>query len=340
MRRHLCQRKPYPVMGTRRKPPAIRPPAYASAYAPRVRPLQKAQRLGWSVILGTWPMSCRPAPPLPLKLPHAVCSGPRSGALVLHPVLLCDPPNGRSALSLPLPPRTATLLPFAPRGQYAERGSAARPDTLPVFMLWHARLCSVCPAPCLAVCSRRVLRPAVCSHQTGARRQPPAHTTAARLGPAACSALSAGQGYSAEAARPARASRRPSAPAAPCARANGESVFHRLYLAISLVPCAVACGKAQKRRSSQGSRRAAEPPLTGPAPLCRRANKAGAAPAPRGFSRHCSFWRCLLCFVSSLQVPVRSRIMPGLPPIWTGCCLAVCLPWRSSVVDAPPALML
>ena len=78
----------------------------------------------------------------------------------------------------------------APRGQFAGRGSAARPDILPVFMLWQARPCSVCPAPCLAVCSRRVLRPAVCSHQTGARRQPPAHTTAARLGPAACSASS------------------------------------------------------------------------------------------------------------------------------------------------------
>ena len=130
------------------EPPAIRPPACVSAYAPRVRPLQKVQRLGWSAILGTWPMSCRPAPPLPLQLPHAVCSGPRSGALVLRPVLLCDPPNGRSALSLPLPPRTATLLLFAPRGQYAGRGSAARPDTLPVFMLWLARPCSVCPAPC------------------------------------------------------------------------------------------------------------------------------------------------------------------------------------------------
>lgn len=230
-------------MGTRRKPPAIRPPAYASASAPRVRPLQKAQRLGWSVILGTWPMSCRPAPPLPLQLPHAVCSGPRSGALVLCPVLLCDPPNGRSALSLPLTPRTATLLPFAPRGQYAGRGSAARPDILPVFMLWQARPCSVCPAPCLAVCSRRVLRPAVCSHQTGARRQPPAHTTAARLGPAAFPALNAGKGYSAEAARPARACRRPYALAAPCARANGGTIVYRLFLALSLVSAPWPVGK-------------------------------------------------------------------------------------------------
>lgn len=113
-----------------------------------------------------------------------------------------------------------------------------------------------------------------------------------------------------------------------------SSWLYRLFLA------PYPGGEAQKRRSSQGSRRAAEPPLTGPAPLCRRANKAGAAPALRGFSRRCQFWRCLLCSVSSLPVPVRFRIMPGLPPIWTGCCLAVCLPWRSSVVDAPPALML
>lgn len=199
-------------------------------------------------------MSCRPAPPLPLQLPHAVCSGPRSGALLLRPVLLCDPPNGRSALSLPLPPRTAALLPFAPRGQYAGRGSAARPDTLPVFMLWHARPCSVCPAPCLAVCFRRVLRPAVCSHQTGARRQPPAHTTAARLGPAACSAVSASCWASAKAARPARACR------ALCAFATPDALVEWWISLSSLVPgpiacfCAVDCGKAQKRRSSQGSR--------------------------------------------------------------------------------------
>lgn len=94
-------------MGTRRRPPAIRPPAYASASAPRVRPLQKALRLGWSAILDALSIRCRPAQPLPLQLPHAVCSGPRSGALVLRPVLLCDPPDGRSALSLPLPSRTA-----------------------------------------------------------------------------------------------------------------------------------------------------------------------------------------------------------------------------------------
>lgn len=241
--RHLCQRKPYPIMGTRRNPPAIRPPAYASAYAPRVRPLQKAQRLGWSAdpryLANELPPSAAPS----LQLPHAVCSGPRSGALVLRPVLLCDPPNGRSALSLPLTPRTATLLPFAPRGQYAGRGSAARPDILLIFMLWQARPCSVCPAPCLAVCSRRVLRPALCSHQTGARRQPPAHTTAARIGPAACSAFSAGQGYSAEAARPARACRRPSAPAAPCARANGGTIVYRLFLALSLVSAPWPVGK-------------------------------------------------------------------------------------------------
>ena len=203
-------------------------------------------------------MSCRPAPPLPLQLPHAVCSGPRSGALLLRPVLLCDPPNGRSALSLPLPPRTAALLPFAPRGQYAGRGSAARPDTLPVFMLWHARPCSVCPAPCLAVCFRRVLRPAVCSHQTGARRQPPAHTTAARLGPAACSAacsaVSASCWAPAKAARPARACR------ALCAFATPDARVEWWISLSSLVPgpiacfCAVDCGKAQKRRSSQGSR--------------------------------------------------------------------------------------
>lgn len=237
------------------EPPAIRPPACVSAYAPRVRPLQKVQRLGWSAILGTWPMSCRTAPPLPLQLPHAVCSGPRSGALVLRPVLLCDPPNGRSALSLPLPPRTATLLLFAPRGQYAGRGSAARPDTLPVFMLWHARPCSVCPAPCLAVCFRRVLRPAVCSHQTGARRQPPAHTTAARLGPAACSAVSASCWASAKAARPARACRAPRAFAAPVAPV--EWWINRVSLASGSIACFLepwSVGEAQKRCASQGSR--------------------------------------------------------------------------------------
>ena len=191
--------------------------------------------MGWSAILGTWLMSCCPAPPLPLQLPHAVCSGPRSGALVLRPVLLCDPPNGRSALSLPLPPRTATLLPFAPRGQYAGLGSAARPDALPVCIPRHARPCSVCPAPCLAVCSRRVLRPAVCNHQTGARRQPPAHTTAARFSPAACSVLSAGQGYSAEAARPARACR------ALCAFATPDALVEWWISLSSLVSGPIAC---------------------------------------------------------------------------------------------------
>lgn len=206
--------------------------------------------MGWFVILDTWSMSIRPAPPLPLQLPHAVCSGPRSGALLLRPVLLCDPPNGRSALSLPLPPRTAALLPFAPRGQYAGRGSAARPDTLPVFMLWHARPCSVCPAPCLAVCFRRVLRPAACGHQTGTRRQPPARTTAARLGPAACSAFSTGQGYSAEAARPARACR------VLCAFASPVALVEWWINLSSLLPGSTACFL---RRSLVGKHRNAVP---------------------------------------------------------------------------------
>ena len=222
-------------MGTRRRSPAIRPPAYASASAPRVRPPQKALRLGWSAILDALLICCRPAQPLPLQLPHAVCSGSRSGALVLRPVLLCDPPDGRSALSLPLPSRTAAPLPFAPRGQYAGRGSAARPDTLPVCIPRYARPCSVCPAPCLAVCFRRVLRHAMCSHQTGARRQPPARTTAARLGPAACSAFSTGQGFSAEAARPARACR------ALCAFAAPVALVEWWINLSSLLPGSIAC---------------------------------------------------------------------------------------------------
>lgn len=232
------------------KPPAVRPPAYASASAPRVCPLPKALRLGWSAILDALLICCLPAQPLPLQLPHAVCSGSRSGALVLRPVLLCDPPDGRSALSLPLPSHTATPPAVRASRPIRRRGSAARPDTLLVCISRYARPCSVCPAPCLAVCSRRVLRPAVCSHQTGARRQPPARTTAARLSPAACSAFSTGQGYSAEAARPARACR------ALCAFASPVALVEWWINLSSLLPGSIACFL---RRSLVGKHRNAVP---------------------------------------------------------------------------------
>lgn len=147
-------------------------------------------------------------------------------------------------------PHGCAPLPFAPRGQYAGRGSAARPDTLPVCIPRYARPCSVCPAPCLAVCFRRVLRPAMCSHQTSARRQPPARTTAARLGPAACSAFSTGQRCSAEAARPARACR------ALCAFAAPVALVEWWINLSSLLPGSTACFL---RRSLVGKHRNAVP---------------------------------------------------------------------------------
>lgn len=330
-------------MGTRRRPPAVRPPAYASASAPRVRSLQKALRLGWSAILDALLICCRPAQPLPLQLPHAVCSGLRSGALVLRPVLLCDPPDGRSALSLPLPSRTA-----APPCRSRLAANTPGADQRPAPILCRSAYPGTrAPAPsarllvsrsasgaCFALLCAVIKRAHADSLQRA--RRPPASA----LRPALRSAQVS------DAPLKLRALRGLAAPCAPSLRqspwSNGGSIFHRFFLALPLVSCAVAWWGSTETPFQSRVKTSGRAALDRPSAPVQTSKQGGCRPRPAGILPPLLilFWWCCVCSVWLLLALVRSLIMIGLPPIWTGCCLAVCLPWRSSAAAAPPALML